>query len=95
MTARARNSDPSSSHDAAAHVAKKGVARRQCETVLAALKVRPGRTSNELANEAGLDRYVVARRLPELKKRGRVQQIIHKRRDRITNRWATTWRAKA
>lgn len=92
---RSRRTDPSSSHDAAAHVAKRGIARRQCETVLAALKTRPGLTSNELAEDAGLDRYVVARRLPELKKRGQVQQKIDcKRRDRITNRLATTWSAK-
>jgi hypothetical protein len=95
MSMRARNSDPSSSHDSAAHVAKKGIARRQCEAVLAALKLRPGRTSNELADEAGLDRYVVARRLPELRGRGLVEHIIRKRRDQITNQWATTWRAKA
>ena len=91
MTARARNTDPSSSHDAAAHVEKTRSAKNQCRRVLSALKGHPHRTSNELAVESGLDRYIVARRLPELKQRKLVRQSSIKRNDMYSQRKAVTW----
>lgn len=89
---RSRTSDPASSHAAAAYVADTGVARTQQCRVLAALKQCPHRTSNELAVECGMERHMVAKRLPELLKRGRVAVSTPKRRDQHTNRWAVTWR---
>jgi hypothetical protein len=72
-TPRARRSDPETSHEAAARVAPK--LRAQQQTVLDALARYPGSTAVELASKAGLDRYLVSRRLPELvpthAKRGR------------------------
>lgn len=63
---RARVSDSRSSHDAAASIESSGKARLQAERVLAALRKYPNSTSRELAKAARLDRYEVARRLPEL-----------------------------
>jgi hypothetical protein len=61
---RARRSDPVTSHLAAERVKPK--LRKQQEAVLAALTRWPGSTAVELAKVAGLDRYLVSRRLPEL-----------------------------
>lgn len=61
---RARRSDPQTSRQAAERIKPK--LRAQQETVLAAIRRWPGSTAVELANAAGLDRYVVSRRLPEL-----------------------------
>jgi hypothetical protein len=63
---RVRRSDARSSHEAAALVEKTGIAKRQAEEVLAALRRFPMSTSFELARASGLDRYAVGRRLPEL-----------------------------
>lgn len=63
---RARNADPRSSHEAAAAIKRSGAAKAQASIVLEALKRYPMASSAELAQFAGLDRYMVARRLPEL-----------------------------
>jgi hypothetical protein len=63
---RARNTDPRSSHDAAARVERNGNAKASAQRVLAGLKRYPMATSAELAKAAGLDRAECARRLPEL-----------------------------
>ncbi len=64
--ANARNSDPISSVLAGEAIEASGEAHNQRLQVLSAVREFPGRTSKELANEAGLDRYMVARRLPEI-----------------------------
>jgi RIO-like serine/threonine protein kinase len=69
---RARRDDARSSHDAAAAIESSGTARLQAERVLAALRKYPNSTSRELAQYARLDRYEVARRLPELHEAGLV-----------------------
>lgn len=65
---RARRSDPRTSHIAAAQLARSGALSRQQRVVLRLVERYPGRTSIELAELSGgdLDRYQVARRLPEL-----------------------------
>lgn len=63
---RVRRRDPRSSHDAAAEVETKGIAKRQALEVLAALRAHTGSTSKELSRASGLDYHTVARRLPEL-----------------------------
>ena len=63
---RARSTDSISSHCAAAALEASGRGRLQAERVLAALLKYPNSTSRELAEFARLDRYEVARRLPEL-----------------------------
>lgn len=86
----ARRTDPSSSHAAAASVAATGVARNQQLRALAAVKALPGRTSAELAREQGLDRYMLARRLPELLRDGAVIRR-DPRPDIYTGRPSVTW----
>lgn len=65
-TPAARATDPETSHLAAEIMTKSGVRAHQQRQVLSALREWPGRTSAELASNAGMDRYAVARRLPEL-----------------------------
>jgi len=62
----ARNTDPDTSHEAAHDLVSSGLQAQQQARVLAAMRRHPGLTSRELAANAGIDRYVVARRLPEL-----------------------------
>jgi DNA-binding MarR family transcriptional regulator len=86
----ARRTDPSSSHAAASYVAAAGIASEQQRRALAAVKALPGRTSAELAREQGLDRYMLARRLPELLKDGAVIRR-DPRPDIYTGRPSVTW----
>lgn len=67
---RARVSDPTGSHEAAARMERTGKAKAQAEQVLAAFRRFPMATSAELAKLANLDRVMVARRCPELAKVG-------------------------
>jgi len=68
----ARNTDPVSSHLAAAEITSKGIRGSQRGKVLDMVFSRPGMTSRELAYLFDMDRYIVARRLPELEAYGRV-----------------------
>ena len=68
---RARNTDPASSHEAAQRQCR-GRANSDGMIVLACVKAMPGATSAELALFYGLNRNMVARRLPDLKERGLV-----------------------
>lgn len=63
---RSRKSDPLSSKAAATEVTTNGTAAKQAGEVLAVVRARPGITSMEIAGYCSLDRYQVARRLPEL-----------------------------
>lgn len=82
----ARNTDPSSSHDAAAELAASGQLYVQRAVVLRALIATPGSTSAELAADHNLDRYMVARRLPELLAacRGEIRTCRQSRRSAMT-----------
>ncbi len=68
----ARNTDPDTSHEAARDLVASGMQAQQQAQVAAAVRQHPGLTSRELAFSAGLDRYMVARRLPELESDGLV-----------------------
>lgn len=70
----ARRTDPASSHAAAAEVTRSGRLAAQKAQVLAAVRQWPGRTSLELASRMAADRYVIARRLPDLEKDGLVRK---------------------
>lgn len=63
---RARRSDPETSHEAAEAILKTGELGRQQLAVLAAVKRWPGLTSLELGARMEINRWAVARRLPEL-----------------------------
>lgn len=66
----ARNTDPDTSHEAARDLVDTGTQAQQHAQVASALRLHPGLTSRELAFSAGLDRHMVARRLPELEAEG-------------------------
>ncbi|WP_312328378.1 helix-turn-helix domain-containing protein [Stenotrophomonas sp.] len=64
----ARSSDICTSHEAAAFVVTSGIQKDQQAQAVAAVKRHPGMTSMQLSRAAGLDRYMLGRRLPELLK---------------------------
>ena len=68
----ARATDPGSSHSAAADLVASGKLRAQRSVTEAAVKRHPGQSSLRLAELTGLDRHMLARRLPELAREGRI-----------------------
>lgn len=89
--ARARRSDPTPSHEAAEHVEATGKAAVQRGYALAAVRAFPGCTSMELAEKAAIDRYTLARRLPELREEQLVRNGPTPRGCSVTGRSAMTW----
>lgn len=85
-----RHSDPATSEQAATHVTNSGIRRKQQQAALAAVLAHPGHTSHELATLSGLDRYALARRLPECATAGVVYRGAPKTCD-VTGRSAVTW----
>lgn len=86
---RARNTDPMSSHEAAERQ-RHGRANTDAMAVLACVKAMQGATSAELAAFYGLDRHMIARRLPDLEERQLVRRgEIRKCKAHGTN--AVTW----
>lgn len=86
----ARATDPESSHMAAEEITKSGARAHQQHQTAAAVKQYPGRTSQELAEATGIDRYTLARRLSECEtaksvRRGQMRSCW------ITGRKALTW----
>lgn len=66
---RARRTDAISSHQAAAVMESTGAGEAQMQRVLAGPRRFPGSTSHELSRSIDMDRYAIARRLPELERR--------------------------
>lgn len=94
MFPRARRSDPKSSHGAAAQADKFG--GHQAQQTLAAVRLWPLSTSHELAEAARMDRYAVARRLPELAATGLVRRIEpteHTEPCRVSGKRVCRWEA--
>ncbi len=89
-TPAARNTDPETSHLAAEENTLSGRRAVQQHAVLAAVMAHPGLTSRELAQAAGMDRYVAGRRLPELEAAKRVRKG-EARECRVSKRRAVTW----
>lgn len=90
----ARNSDPISSHLAAEETITSGRRDSQKRDILKFLKTYSEPvTSMELAHRSGMDRYIVARRLPDLEKDYKVERGPM-RECRISGRMAITWRAR-
>lgn len=94
MSRLARRTDPSTSREAAAEHVQSGRNGKQKVLVLAELERTSNVTSHELAVFWKLDRYIVARRLPELKEAG-LAVVGPKRRCKVSRRRAVTWRVKA
>lgn len=90
MNHPARATDPGTSHEAARHVVNSGLQADQQAVALAAVRQVPGLTSNELASQTVLDRYMLARRLPELEEAGLVWRGPKKPCE-ISGRSACTW----
>lgn len=91
VTPIARANDPATSHQSAAITNKTNRAKQQ-QLVRDYVEKWPGRTSAEIASLAGADRYMVARRLPEI----RPVHVINgeaKTCD-VTGRKAMTWYRK-
>lgn len=86
-----RRSDPRSSHEAGERMRASGALGDQKAQAAAAVRAWPGRTSQELAEAAGLDRYMLARRLPECEDRAGGVRRGEMRRCSITGRLAMTW----
>lgn len=86
----ARRGDPITSAHAAAWLTSSGFRDSQAGRVLDAVICWPKSTSAELARRAQIDRYICARRLPELEKLGLVTRgpIAH---CTVTGRAALTW----
>lgn len=90
LTPAARRTDPESSHAAAAHMQRTGKRVAQQDRATAAVRAFPGRTSFELALCTDLDRYMLARRLPECETAGRVRRGPM-RACTVTGRLAMEW----
>jgi hypothetical protein len=88
-TPASHKQDPASSFEAEAKITASGKRAIQRQIVLEAVQRFPGRTSAELAVDAGLDRPMVARRLPEL--RARSQVVMGAVRESRIGGKAVTW----
>lgn len=89
-TPAARKTDPVTSHLAAEYHTRSGDRARQQAQTAEAVRLHPGHTSQELAQLTGLDRYMLARRLPECVTAGRVTKGSTQRCS-VTGRLALTW----
>ena len=76
-TPRSRRTDPLSSKRAEDQMRRSGVLKGQQLIALELVKQFPGRSSKELAGLGTLDRYQLARRLPELASMGKVKTTQH------------------
>lgn len=70
---RSRRKDPPSSRRAEDQMKRSGAMRGQALIAFKLVKQFPGRSSKELAKLGTLDRFQLARRLPELKAMGKVR----------------------
>lgn len=92
----ARTKDPRSSHEAGRKLTESGQRSTGKALVLQSLRLLVGEngvplTSAELAEKAGLDRYMVARRLPDLRRDGWAQKC-EERICTVSRYLALTWR---
>jgi predicted ArsR family transcriptional regulator len=92
--ARARKTDPQTSHDAAREAEASGRAATHRAICLEEVRKNSGRTAAEIAVETGLERHVPSRRLPELRDAGLVENR-EVRVCRVTGRNSMTWYAVA
>ena len=89
MTLASRSTDPSTSREAAK--SHEDVAASNRHLLLAAVKLRNGSTSGELARLAGLDRVEAARRLPEMERHGSVARGLARVCDVCGTKQMTWW----
>jgi hypothetical protein len=72
--ALSHRADPDTSRQAADKLQESGRLTGQRKAVLDGLRQHDGSTSAELAHAMGCDRYLTARRLPDLAREGHVRQ---------------------
>lgn len=90
----ARRSDPVSSHLAAKRMVESGALSDQQRIARDLVVKYPNRTSDELAELGQLDRYQLARRLPEVEEAGYIERGAVRKSNK-TGRPACTWHPKA
>lgn len=88
--ARARRTDPRTSHEAAREAEANGRAATHRAICLEEVRKNPGRTAAEIAAATGMERHVPSRRLPELREAGFVKNV-EIRVCRVTGRNSMTW----
>lgn len=88
--ARSRADDPASSREAAEEMNSSGRAALQMQKAIEAVSRFPASTSAELADAVGMDRYAMARRLPDAERSGAVLRGDF-RNCRVTGRRSLTW----
>ena len=81
LEAASRKTDPPSRFRAAREIEKSGVLRGQRLIALNLVKQYPGKTSKELSQLGTLDRYQLARRLPELALEKLIKRTEHQAED--------------
>lgn len=86
----AASRDPFTSHKAAREVTRDGTRAVQQNICLGGVKIWPGLTSAELALKIRSDRWMPARRLPELRAAGLLKNGVA-RPCEITGRTSLTW----
>lgn len=69
-----RSTDPESSRESEQHMNDSGERDRQRQRVLEAVQQHSGLTTKHLAQRTGMDRHMVARRMPELERHGLVRR---------------------
>ena len=89
-TPAARATDPESSHLAAEEITASGKRQEQIGLAITAVRDHPGNTSMELSELTGLDRYMLARRLPDAETAGAIRRG-EQRVCQVSNRRALTW----
>jgi len=85
-----RKTDPATSALAEDEITSSGARARQVDRVYRLVQQNDGYTSAELAVMGGVDRHMVARRLPDLQHKGLVKKG-GQRQCEIRNRQAVTW----
>lgn len=88
--ARARRTDPFTSHEAAHEAEASGRAGAQRGICLSEVLKNPGQTAAEIAVAVGLERHAPSRRLPELRDVGLLKNGPA-RTCRSTQRLSITW----
>lgn len=81
-----RATAPASSFRAGVEVKRSGRLASQRRATFAAIRQHPGKSTKELADITGIDRYMLARRAPDLERDGLVRREQHGKDD-------TTWTA--
>ena len=93
MKARARRTDPATSHMAARKAEKSGKCCLYRFVLLNFVRKYHGKTAGEIHEATGIDRHEVSRRLPELRAAGLVTNP-GKRVCRVLGNMSMTWSVK-